>query len=315
MVVFSHNPALGWNPIHVLKGQPDKQHQEYQQYQQQHSQRHNDPSTRQPQHETHSQVRGTTQYEAYTNRPGSRTPRSSKSRLKAPPSTPHRNPGRNASRSPFKEMLRSAGRVSRSLLSTPRRTATRFVRPESYVFLDSSDGEDSDDGEDDDETCWSEHDKRSPVPSILATPGRTRMVARGRGSRELRRRDISRGDIPSPTAGSRRSAGSTWQHEYRRVSPLPNRSGDRQGPCPESHPSHRPSRFVYEQDDRTTESELSDLNGNRSITRMNGLLDIWDSKDNPRWEEDTFALCDLSRCGCGRFYVPMKTVRHTCRER
>lgn len=47
---------------------------------------------------------------------------------------------------------------------------------------------------------------------------------------------------------------------------------------------------------------------------MNGLLDVWDARGNPGWEEETFALCDLSRCGgCGKYYVPLRTVRHVCR--
>lgn len=62
------------------------------------------------------------------------------------------------------------------------------------------------------------------------------------------------------------------------------------------------------------ESDMSDLEGNRVITRMNGLLDIWDAKDNPNWEKETFALCDLDWCGrCEKFYAPMRTVRHRCK--
>lgn len=49
---------------------------------------------------------------------------------------------------------------------------------------------------------------------------------------------------------------------------------------------------------------------------MNGLLDIWDAKDNPQWEEETFALCDLGHCAkCGRYFVPSKTESHACRLR
>lgn len=63
------------------------------------------------------------------------------------------------------------------------------------------------------------------------------------------------------------------------------------------------------------EPELDVLRDDRDISRMNGLLDIWDARGNPDWEEEAFALCDLSRCGwCGRFYAPLRTVRHRCRR-
>lgn len=62
-------------------------------------------------------------------------------------------------------------------------------------------------------------------------------------------------------------------------------------------------------------SDLSDLDGNKVISKMNGLLDIWDSTGNSNWEEETFALCDLEHCRrCGKYYVPMRTLRHTCRR-
>ncbi|ROV88191.1 hypothetical protein VSDG_09266 [Cytospora chrysosperma] len=61
-------------------------------------------------------------------------------------------------------------------------------------------------------------------------------------------------------------------------------------------------------------SDMSNFAGNQDISKMNGLLDVWDARGNPGWEEETFALCDLSRCpGCGKFYVPMRTLRHVCR--
>jgi hypothetical protein len=59
---------------------------------------------------------------------------------------------------------------------------------------------------------------------------------------------------------------------------------------------------------------MSDFEGNQDISRMNGLLDVWDARGNPGWEEETFALCDLGRCPkCAKFYVPMRTLRHVCR--
>lgn len=62
-------------------------------------------------------------------------------------------------------------------------------------------------------------------------------------------------------------------------------------------------------------ADLSDLDGNREISKMNGLLDIWDSTGNPDWEKETFALCDLEHCRrCGKFYVRMRTLRHHCRR-
>lgn len=62
-------------------------------------------------------------------------------------------------------------------------------------------------------------------------------------------------------------------------------------------------------------SDLSDLDGNLAISRMDGLLDIWDSTENPNWENETFALCDLEHCRrCGKYYVLMRTLRHNCRK-
>lgn len=62
-------------------------------------------------------------------------------------------------------------------------------------------------------------------------------------------------------------------------------------------------------------ADLSDLDGNMEISKMDGLLDIWDSAGNPDWEKETFALCDLEHCRrCGKFYVLMRTLRHNCRR-
>lgn len=64
-----------------------------------------------------------------------------------------------------------------------------------------------------------------------------------------------------------------------------------------------------------SKSDLSDLDGNMDISKMNGLLDIWDSTGNPYWEKETFALCDLEHCRrCGKYYVLMRTLRHRCRR-
>lgn len=53
----------------------------------------------------------------------------------------------------------------------------------------------------------------------------------------------------------------------------------------------------------------------RDVSRVNGLLDIWDARGDPGWEEEAFMRCDLSRCGrCGRFYAPLRTVGHKCRR-
>lgn len=66
--------------------------------------------------------------------------------------------------------------------------------------------------------------------------------------------------------------------------------------------------------DECFESSMSDLEGNKKIAKMNGLLDIWDAKDNPDWEKETFALCDLGHCEkCGKYYVPSMTEQHICR--
>lgn len=61
--------------------------------------------------------------------------------------------------------------------------------------------------------------------------------------------------------------------------------------------------------------DSSGFDGQLEISKMNWLLDIWDSMGNPDWERETFALCDLDHCSrCGKYYVPMRTLRHNCRR-
>lgn len=88
-----------------------------------------------------------------------------------------------------------------------------------------------------------------------------------------------------------------------------------------SHSAQKVSPVEVGRAEDTTKSrphssaDLSDLDGNMEISKMNGLLDIWDSMGNPDWEKETFALCDLEHCRrCGKYYVLMRTIRHHCRR-
>lgn len=270
----------------------------------------------------HLDERRRSQCERYTDLPPPCTPETPTVHLKVPPSTPKRTPRRKEGKSPFKEILRSAGKFSRSLLSNPRQTVGRLSRQASPVRLDRDEEEGSVHGKDNEEneTSLFKDGRRSPLPIVLGSPGRARVRARKEGRRVSRQRSMSRGRSPSPDERKNRSSGSTWQREYRRISPRQARSRHqrepRSGPSLDARPPRASSRSANRQGRRntTTESDMSDSEGNRRIARMNGLLDIWDARDNPRWEEETFTVCDLDRCGkCGRFYAPMRTVRHTCR--
>lgn len=153
------------------------------------------------------------------------------------------------------------------------------------------------------------------------------LLGSSRGRKSQGHKQVSRPTTPS-TRSVRRPSTSRIQDSK------PSRHGRRppQATCPQTpRRSHRaqsrnysaqpvsPVRTSAAEDSHggrpRSSSDLSDLDGNKEISKMNGLLDIWDSAGNPNWEEETFALCDLERCRrCGKFYVLMRTLRHNCRR-
>lgn len=265
--------------------------------------------------------------------------------------TPKPKQSQNGRSSPFRDILRSASKLSRSLLSTPRRTASRLSRSASRARNGSTDDEDDKSVEEnkaDDAACWSDDGAELPVTEKLAdghkTSSRRGSVSRAWGSLRHRSRygvggGGRRGESESPPkARGERAAepGSTWQREYQRTSDRQTVGEDqKRRPRPQSYPCFNEPRafarpgYAHGHDDGEEMTArgggggeppppdvLSEyLEGDRSISRINGLLDIWDAQDNPTWEEEAFTLCDLRRCRrCGRFYAPMKTVRHRCRN-
>lgn len=115
-----------------------------------------------------------------------------------------------------------------------------------------------------------------------------------------------------------------WQRNYRRVSAHKDCYGQRprrseaQAPTAARRRSYAGpiKRRSPDITDSISDLCLSDVEGNEKIAQMNGLLDIWDAKNNPNWEEETFTLLGLDRCDkCGMFYVPLKTESHRCRRR
>lgn len=147
-----------------------------------------------------------------------------------------------------------------------------------------------------------------------------------RGRKTQKSRQVSRPSTPPAKTPRRPSTSKTHKSK---PSVLPRRPS--QATCPQTlRRSHQAQSRNYSAQevspvqtsagdkrtgDRPHRSDLSDLDGNLEISKMNGLLDIWDSTGNPNWEKETFAVCDLEHCGrCGKYYVMMRTVRHSCRR-
>lgn len=310
----NHNPALGWHPAYLWNA--DQRPQQY-------THQHHEPSPK-PRHHGHRPPLWTRspQTEKQNDHRRRRSLDSAGKRATTLPATPKQTQRRHESKSPFKKVLRSAGRLSRGILVTPGRIRAQVARPPSRAQDESSGGEAVEGEEDVAEASYgSDDDGRALVTWSLENL--TLGVLDGeRGSRDVGRLWMQRGDSrsgSSPTCNVRDKTCSTgiWQQPDRRDFSPPN-GGDQQQPRPDSRPgpgSRRPATGRRDTGKGTSlDSDMSDLEGYRQISRMNGLLDIWDAKDNPQWEEQTFALCNLGRCKrCGRFYAPMGTVAHRCR--
>ncbi|KAG8162158.1 hypothetical protein KVR01_007923 [Diaporthe batatas] len=141
-----------------------------------------------------------------------------------------------------------------------------------------------------------ERQAHSPVPTLATPPGR-RSTSRGdRRNASYHKTRVSystRAEVPHRAHRAQSRNPSAQLSSLTRTSPTRNTAGDR--------PYSR--------------SGLTDFDEDVEIPRMNGLLDIWDSTDNPNWEEETFALCDLEHCRrCGKYFVLMRTIGHRCRR-
>jgi hypothetical protein len=125
--------------------------------------------------------------------------------------------------------------------------------------------------------------------------------------------------FPGPRSQRHRSGSRSRSHDVVHAAYLSKDKRSRQAQSRDSAQLVSPMQARTAQnttgDGPHTRSDLSDLDGNLEISRMNGLLDIWDSTANPNWEEETFALCNLEHCRrCGKYYVLMRTLRHRCRK-
>lgn len=130
-------------------------------------------------------------------------------------------------------------------------------------------------------------------------------------TRAPRRRSTSRAPESKPTRHGRRPSQTTCPQTPRRNF----RAQSRNSSAPQASPVRASAAEDITGDRPQSRSDLSDLDGNRAISKMNGLLDIWDSTENQNWERETFPLCDLEHCRrCGKYYVPMRTLLHKCRR-
>lgn len=224
------------------------------------------------------------------------------------PTTPRRSSSvttklRKQARTPLKSILHSAKRFSRSIFPAAR-----------GMPCDSSGGDN--DG-DDEGGCYSDDGHRSvfPTPIRRKTTGLKHDVDRTSSQ-------ITPDSRTSASAGDGR--GATYMRRCEKNDR--GRPRERHLRLDHRHPTlrefkgatstHMPNGNDTDggEGSEASRSDLSDYEGNQDILKMNGLLDVWDAKGNPRWEEEAFALCDLSRCqACGKYYAPMRTLRHVCR--
>lgn len=213
------------------------------------------------------------------------------------PSTPKRcflrsTTRRRLSRTPTEGISQSAKRASRDFLTSPSNSGCDEKNDsESYRYKGH-------DGRGSSRPRETREDRPASRPSAPSTqPPRPPMTSRKYESKA--------------SGHGRRASTPTYQE-------TPNRSHRTQARnCSPRlvSPMHTSSAQDTTGDRPHSRSDLSDLDGNLAISKMDGLLDIWDSTENPNWEDETFALCDLEHCRrCGKYYVLMRTLRHNCRN-
>lgn len=213
------------------------------------------------------------------------------------PSTPKRDflratPRRRQSEPPSEGILQSAKQISRDILTCPWKPGR-------------DDKADSEKNQDEDQNRMGssrglrtqEHRQASaPTTPPARSPQRPEISTKYKTRRPMHSRRLSKAACPrTPRRGHRAES---RNHSTQKVSPVQvGHTEDTTGGRPHSR------------------ADLSDLDDNMEISKMNGLLDIWDSAGNPHWEKETFALCDLEHCHrCGKYYVLMRTIPHNCRR-
>lgn len=249
----------------------------------------------------------------------------SRERKRTFPEASTRSSTRTQQRTPkLHNIVRSATKTSQELFGTPKKKATgRSDDSASWSKESYHENEDYKSSDEDERYCHSEIDEwastaRDPFSSG-AEEDRCSAKSPARSHGNTRRSK----HYPFHEMEDERHSTGTWQQNYERISEpreyrdqLPARRRQQQL-SPVRQPQFCTNPFRAEDGssaEEAAESSMSDFEGNRNIARMNGLLDIWDAKDNPTWEEKTFKLCDLGHCKeCGRFYVPTRTASHTCR--
>lgn len=210
------------------------------------------------------------------------------------PETPTRGVLQNVSRRregrpPPERILQSATRISREFLASPWKS----VRHDEGVPVKHEHN-------DEDQTS------SSRVPRVQGRrPGLTPLSPT---SKPFGRSSASKKYKSNPPRHRRRSS---------QVTNSPASHQDRQShKTQEASPVHIGDTQDTNKGSSRSVSDLSDLEGNLKISKMNGLLDIWDSTGNPNWDKEVFALCDLGYCNCcRRYYVPLRTLGHVCRRR
>lgn len=279
---FSRNPAYGVNPLYLWQAPPT------------HHQDVNDqegPLTEPSDEESRGRKRYT---RSRSRRAESKEQAEGEINHHLGLSTPKRGaPRRRQSEPPTGGILQSAKRVSRDILTSPWMSGR-------------------------DDNAGSENDHEHGSQNLMGS-------CRGRRTQE--HRQASRPTTP-PARSPQRPPSST---KYKIRHPMHSRRPSK-ATCPRtprrghraqsrSHSAKKVSTVQVGDTEDTTggrphsRADLSDLDGNMEISKMNGLLDIWDSTGNPDWEKETFALCDLEHCRrCGKFYVHMRTLRHNCRR-
>lgn len=252
-------------------------------------------------------------------------------------------------RAPFKDMMRSARKLSCSLFSTTRRSLSRLRLEESESDKAQNEMRRSKSpemghvsvkgGETNDSRSAGLHKSRSATSRRSSPPEHRERKERGRRVRRRntsRHRPLSLGErlqgmvtdsklaqgVAEPKAQRKRSRShcSIHSHTYasaRSRSPQAHRQ-TKSSPARDTRRSRTDigrSRIRQgEGEEARDSSDMSDLEGNRQITRMDGLLDIWDAIGDKNWETQAFNLCGLSRCDrCRKFYAPLRFMPHACR--
>lgn len=218
--------------------------------------------------------------------------------------------------------------MTQDLLATPRRTTAPVTRSPGWTPNERSDRESrvesesyrggESEAEADDRAYWSADEGRES--SRLRSPWPVGRIPASGTFATTERRTVDRREA-SPYQLPRQPERRESRNKTRHPRPeQPHREGIRQ-----ARKRHRQSRddpqlrpgtidIMATSGGGERESETSDLVGNRETTTIHRFLDIRDATDNPNWEMETFALCDLNWCGrCEKFYAPMRTVQHRCR--